>query len=319
VVGTSGGTQVEAVNLDNIQQDVDSTVGGLPDYGIIIFSSDALVLTNFDIIHANVAAIAAIPTTGSSVDDTEISNGFADTSNISLLLSPSGTGNVARVWGTNDWWGDASYAGADLENGGTGISQGFVCTNCHLDNNTNAVGLLVNSSAWTNVDINGGSCFGGNRVGVALAYGAGNVALKGDTFGSCDNLLANSNADISLTAGPSDYLEIENNKFLSSTTIAGAGAVTGTHNLILNNIGYNPVGVSSPAVTSGATYTNGASPETCYLRASTSVTGVYIPAFPGTNIVGAGVAGIPVTFDLGPNETWEPTFTGTGTLVCSVH
>lgn len=127
--------------------------------------------------------------------------------------------------------------------------------------------------------------------------------------------------DFAFTAGASDYLQVQGNTFNSASTLVGTSGLTGTHSRIQGNIGYNPVGVTMTTPTSGASYSNGPTPETCYLSASTSIFSIFLPASGGTNIInGATVgAGVPVTFDLGPNETFNASFSGTGRLVCSVH
>ena len=100
-----------------------------------------------------------------------------------------------------------------------------------------------------------------------------------------------------------------------ATVISNAGLNVVIH----DNLGYNPVGASSIASppASGGTYTAGASPETIYMSASTGITAVsqngvaILPAALGNNVMG--------TFQLGPNETLVPTYTGTLTMKKMVH
>lgn len=327
VIGSSsGGSLPNQVMLANTT--VQGLSSALPSYAVEVLSSTGLQITTAEFEQAASAALAFIPPTGNGVNYSFMTNVFLDRGLVGFLGQPSGgTGAINGVWFTNAWFGDqpllTSAIGINLNNSGTGTVSGFYCDNCHVVNNsgTTGYGMIVNSNTWKNISISN-SCFAGNTVqGVLEAAGVTSQNWVNNTFGNCDGWGTNASSDMSFSAGASDFLSIIGNTFNSATKLTGVGGITGTHNSIQSNIGYNPVGVSSPTVTSGTAYTNGPSPSTCYLSAATSISSIFIPAVSGTNIIGSATigAGIPVTIDMGPNETFNATFTGTGKLVCSVH
>ena len=301
--------------------------GSLPSYAMEVLSATALQVNTFELEQAAVAALAFVPPTGNGVNYSFLSNGFLDRAQNGFLARPaSGTGAINGAWFDNVWFADqpliASSVGIDLDNAGTGVVSGFYCTGCHVLNNsgTGGYGMVINSNSWKNVSVVN-SCFAGNTVaGVLNAAGVTQQTWIGNTFGNCDGFGTNGE-DFAFTAGATDTVNMQANHFNSTTGLVGVSGITGTHNIIQGNNGYNPVGVTVTTPTSGATYTNGPSPATCYLSASTSVSSVFVPAVGGTNIISSGTigAGVPITIELGPNETNTAAFTGTGHLVCSVH
>jgi len=327
VVGKAGGAALpNQVILTNVTSQ--GLVSALPSYAMVVYSATGLQLSSFELEQAATAALAFIPGNGDGVNYSFMTNGFLDRGLVGFYGRPSGgTGAINGAWFSNVWFGDqpilSSSIGIDLDNGGSGVTSGFYCDGCHVVNNSGSggYGMIVNSNLWQNVTVSN-SCFASNTVqGVLEAAGVLHQTWIGNTFGNCDGWGTNGTADMAFTAGASDYLTILGNTFNSSSTLTGVGGLTGTHSKIQANIGYNPVGVNLTTPTSGTSYTNGPSPETCYLSASTSISSIFLPATSGTNIIGSTTiaAGVPVTFDLGPNETYNATFTGTGRLVCSVH
>lgn len=326
VVGSTTGLALpNQVMLTNIT--VQGLSSALPSYAMEVLSATGLQVTSFELEQAAAASLAFVPPTGNGVNYSFLTNGFLDRGQNGFLGRPGGgTGEIFGAWFTNVWFGDnlsASSVGIDLDNGGSGTNQGFYCTNCHVVNasGTTSYGMIVNSNSWSNISVSN-SCFAGNTTaGVLEAAGVTHQTWIGTTFGNCDGWGTNGSEDFAFTAGASDYIQMQGNTFNSSAKLVGVSGITGTHSMIQGNIGYNPLGVTSTTPTSGTSYSNGPTPETCYLSASTSISSVFIPASGGTNIISSGAitAGTPVTFDLGPNETFNASFSGTGHLVCSVH
>jgi hypothetical protein len=325
VVGSTTGTAFpNQVMLTNVT--VQGLSGSLPSYSMEVLSATGLQLTSFELEQAATAVLAFVPPTGNGVNYSFLTNGFLDRGLVGFYGRPSGgSGEIEGVWLSNVWAGDntaANSLGIDLDNGGTGTVSGFYCTSCHVVNasGSSSYGMVVNNNSWKNISVVN-SCFAGNTTaGVLDAAGVTYQTFIGNTFGNCDGWGVNGE-DFGVSAGAGDYLTILGNTFNSTATLSGVGGLTGTHSKISQNIGYDPVGVTVTTPTSGTSYTNGPTPETCYISASTSVSSVFLPASGGTNILNAGTvgAGIPVTFDLGPNETYNMSFSGTGRLVCSVH
>lgn len=83
-----------------------------------------------------------------------------------------------------------------------------------------------------------------------------------------DNIIEDCTVGFLLENSP-DYNIFENNILVNCTTPI-TGAALGIGNIICNNMGYNPVGISSISVgASEFTYTAGASPETIYISGGT--------------------------------------------------
>ena len=115
----------------------------------------------------------------------------------------------------------------------------------------------------------------------------------------------------------SNLINISNNSLGGNTPPAIINR--GTNNIVANNLGFNPVGVTGPTnvPTSPATICAGASPETHYfLQSATNNATVKLGSSSGPLIGTTASATIPVVVDLGPAEceyvTWattDPTYT----------
>jgi hypothetical protein len=126
---------------------------------------------------------------------------------------------------------------------------------------------------------------------------------------------------INLQAGANN-INVQGNTLEGNTTNI---TNSGTSNYIAGNPGYNPVGpsaLSPPAAPATFSYTASASPETLYLRsagAAGTVTAITVNGSTVGSAYGA-TPGVPLTFDLGPNETFSVTYnTTTPIIVKMVH
>lgn len=146
------------------------------------------------------------------------------------------------------------------------------------------------------------------------------VSITGaNSFTVADNKLdsgGGTSIGLAITVGNTNG-NIHDNRFHTlGTAISGVG--TGTNIVIHDNPGYNPVGAA--AVTPGVspyTYTNGPSPATLYIAASTSITAITVG---GVSILPAATAAnANMTLELGPNEATVITYTGTLTAKNMVH
>lgn len=203
---------------------------------------------------------------------------------------------------------------------GNELAGGFLSGGSAVTLGSGWTGVSVMSSNMVNSGIIGFDIAGGvnaqvndnfiqvTGTGIYVAPNVSSVKLTG-------NQVIASLQGITVDAGTGDYVLISNNQLQGS----GGGGVTylgtGTHNWIIDNPGYNPVGVTSgtyaPATT--ATYTAGPSPETHYLTAGT-VTAVKVPAGGST-----ACSATPCVVSLGPNETFSVTYTGAPTDTKSIH
>lgn len=183
-------------------------------------------------------------------------------------------------------------------------------------------GILIQSGPVNNLIqnsfiLNNSAVSSGTFHGINIGNNATHITIKGNRIGP--SFAGGNNQGFAVVSGgTSDYLIVTQNDVQGNVTGAISNGASGTHNIIADNAGYNPVGVSSPAPgASPWTYTAGPTPETVYPRASTNVTQVSLG---GTNLLAANIAaGIPVTVHLGPNESVVITYTGTLTMPKFVH
>jgi hypothetical protein len=105
-----------------------------------------------------------------------------------------------------------------------------------------------------------------------------------------------------------------------NTFINNATPITnsGTANTIVNNPGYNPVGFASAAApASGSPFTNGASPATCYITATGGISQIQ---FGASGILASAIAAnANFTVEMGPHESFTPTYTGTLQILRYTH
>lgn len=147
-----------------------------------------------------------------------------------------------------------------------------------------------------------------------IAAGVSNVTVH-------DNIaLSLATKCLSIAAGSSDYLDIHDNN--CGATTSTVGALTGTHNIIKSNSGYNPVGVTASTTVgaSPATICAGPSPETHYYsQSATNTATVKLGSGTGPTI-GTMTSGATVLAELGPNECVVVTWATTApTYAKSVH
>jgi len=176
-----------------------------------------------------------------------------------------------------------------------------------------SVPLDANGSWLTSVVVTGNEWIGpasGSPVGFEV-QSTGNINISNNT------LFGNVAGTVGISVGSSVSGGIVQGNNLSGT-FGTTIVTTGTAIRVLDNQGVNPIGVTTPTPGSSPwTYTCGASPQTVYLSASTSITGItyssnsLLPAASGANVV--------VTVGLGPNEAIIISYTGTLTAHVMTH
>lgn len=212
-----------------------------------------------------------------------------------------------------------TIADISVTNSQCNVTNACVLANSTLDNlffsgnevfmpNTGAFGLDL---AEFGGGIITGNMFQGSGGAFGTAVYLGTVVSPFATIISNNNFFTTA-LGINLTSG-SSFNTVQGNTFLSNTANITNNA---TATSIVNNLAYNPVGVTSGVfgTSSTAAYVSGASPETHYLTGGT-VTAVKVPATTGTAVCTA----TPCTIDMGPNETFSVTYSGAPTDTKSVH
>lgn len=259
--------------------------------------------------------------------------------NFDLSITPS-SGSVTLFKATNSWFDTAGTNGANIAPTGTGAVTHLSFVQCWFSS-AGTAGLLLNASGSatiSGVSIIDPMVYAGSFGIFIQGVGVKNVSIIGGQFAGLTSSAINivdathgiitaaligpvgtgTNANGITMSGAADFWNINGNDVTGNTTANISNTSTGTHHRIEKNIGYNPVG--GAAVTTGASpwsYTAGASPETLYMSASTSI----------TNITQGGV-GLPIassgnalaTVNLSPNETVNSiTYTGTLTAKKVIH
>jgi hypothetical protein len=183
---------------------------------------------------------------------------------------------------------------------------------------------LYGTSGFSAIDItanSAGCVFSGNKFnGSTGVYG---LVLTGTTTNTACNVTGNSfqgfGADALVLGSSTAGMVVDGNTFAgNSTSIANSG----TGNVITNNPGYNPVGVTNSTTvgTSPATICAGPSPETHYYSQSATNTATVKLGGTGGPQIGETTSGTVVVADLGPNECVYVTWTTTApTYAKSIH
>jgi hypothetical protein len=304
---------VSGVQIDNLtvsgsstQQGIGTSIVGLPG------SSTYAVL--LDIAKSNYFGLATGLVYGSfvqgvTVDQTNftfVTNGISNGASL--------TGALVQLSVTDSQFNPGSVSG------GTGISLNTVITGLQISNNFFVVGgpsqfgIALPQAAHYQINNNaiqglGSSAAAGIDIGTTVSSAPGIIASN-DIYG-----FGSSGFGIVLSA-TSNNVYVEGNTFTANTTNISN---SGTSNVIRNNLGYNPVGISSPTVgASPFTYTAGASPETLYYRSSnTAFTSITLS---GTIAIAALSGTATATLELGPGESMVITDASvTRVLVRSIH
>jgi hypothetical protein len=260
-------------------------------------------LLNCNMFQAN-QGIVVMPGNGQVVTLVKADTTYVDSNpSGALAITPTGTGIVQRFSFVNGWLMGSPIFGASITGGGSTTVDEIGIHNTEILAGagtgviaTGATRLQLLHNRFTN---------GANGIslsGVVGAHITGNIVT-----GAAGNGIA--------LSGATDFADIHDNDVRGATTKV-TNSATGTHNVIHDNIGYNPVGVA--AITVGAspfTYTAGPSPETIYVNAGTvglietATAGSFVGVLQSTNHA----------IYLGPNEQLRVTYTAAPSMVKSIH
>jgi hypothetical protein len=276
-----------------------------------------------------------------------IANGFY-LFGVGVQMSPGDGGNVATVESIDNWYDSAQGDGLKIVPQGTGIVSEIRSIHDRLaagtgngisifGTSTNILGVIISDAlvaynrgngiqytGGADVELNNCHCYGnsngspGISHGLVIEAGASNLRVRGGTYAQSSAVPGATPPNtqgygIYIHAGASDYVMIES--AVVTPNLSGGlinGGMTGTHNVIRNVVGYNPVGQA--AITVGAspfTYTAGPSPEVVYIAGGT-VTQIRIGS---TVIANASPAFVP----LAPNEAVIVTYSVAPTMAKDVQ
>lgn len=291
--------------------------GTQPDFGLRLDNGDTALISNVNITRHGIGLLMDVPASDNTYG-VYIVNSFFDspgassssTTNAACSLTPAGSGNIYETTLTNVWCGLSAGADGLLAVSGTGVIDTLSMTNTQAEGNAGS-GYHFGAGV-TNVTMNGWQAHGNTLNGVYISGAATHMRIAGGNATPNGSRSANGAWGINLAGVASDYLTIADNDVTGNTTGALFNGSTGTHNVVHDNTGYNPVGQSGPTVGSSPwTYTNGAAYSTLYLTGGTV----------STVKLGASTicAATPCAVTLGPNEATIVTYSATPTAILDVR
>lgn len=256
---------------------------------------------------ANGQVVSAIESTSNYYDSNPAAN---------VYIVPAAGGTVNHIRFVQDWF-SSSPSGPGLWISGAGVIDDLICTSSIIAGN-GTQGVLIDSATATFLKFadltvsRNSTVTPGLNPGFAITAAATHIQISGGTFAPTVTEPTNTQSyGIYLAAVASDYLDIHNADVRGNLTGGLANGSTGTHNTIVANGGYNPVGQS--AITVGAspfTYTTGSSPETIYVRGGT-VSNISVGS---TQVAAAS----PAQLALGPNQAITVTYSALPTMIKDV-
>lgn len=232
-----------------------------------------------------------------------------------VLISNNG-GLIQRLHFTGEW--AATNAGRGILIQGTGTTVGISWVNGFIYNNGLeglACGTGSNMDFSHNAVAGNGRSSPGSYDGLNIQPGIGEVRFVGNRCGAVDGYSNTQRGGIVIEGGAGNNILISNNDVRNNVTWGLLVAATGTANRVVDNIGYNPVGMANyTAPGSGVTYRAGPTRETHYLDhgSLTNLTVNGVALFYGTS-------GNTVTFDLGPNETYLMVYSSPPVCARTIH
>ncbi len=234
-------------------------------------------------------------------------------------------GSVSGIITAGSLTGLAQLSVTNSEFDTTGTTNGIaISTNSRIDgvqltnnlflvNGTTPVGVNLPASSFTTIQ---GNIFWNSGAAAANAIGVNipgvptiNCQIQGNIFRGFSGAGA-----IAANIGGGNCT-LASNSFSSNTTNIALG---GSGNVVLNNSGYNPVGVTNNTMgASPFTYTAGPTWETHYVRSTGTISSITIG---GQTIATASLSADPIVIDLGPGEGYVTTWGVTApTYVRSIH
>lgn len=282
--------------------------GTPPINNIAVLNVGDLTIDSIQSIGAAGANLSVKPSSGQSVLSLKVINSFFDAGGTGMSIGPTGTGIVARSQFVNSWFGDGTVNGAVLDGGtGSALVDGMQFTNCQFVNVPTGSGLVIqNRVEHTTIT---DSLFAGNTDGIFDNRSAATPGLyiSNSVIGQGGGFSGNSSLGFSGNGG-GDYLVLMNN-WLGANGAPYSSSNVGTHNVVENNAGYNPIGRSVPSVgASPWTFTNGSTHATYY-----SFGGTISSITVNGNIL-FNTACSPCVIPLAPNDVVVTTYSGAPTV-----
>jgi hypothetical protein len=254
------------------------------------------------------------PGAGQIVQGVESLSNWYD-SNVGNGVNIFPNGGAVQIASFNQDWIQGNTQHGVLVSG-TGSVDDVSFNQCSMEMNGHA-GIYLNNTAITymkliGLSVGGNGTSGLDLIGLYISAGVSSVQVIGGRYGATATRTALQEYGVYLPGGAGDYIQITNADVRSNTVAGISNSTTGTHTVIRDNLGYNPVGQAS--ITVGAspyTYTAGPSPETIYIRGGT-VSDIKV----GSTTVAVAS---PAQLSLGPNQAITVTYSVLPTMVKDVQ
>lgn len=225
---------------------------------------------------------------------------------IGINVPSNATGTLDEIAITN-----TNFNVTKALNIGTAVNH-LLFSNNYVILNANSIGVLLSNGVAFNCVGNHG--FAGTTTGTFM------FALEGTTQNGTltGNTVTGAGTGILMQAGVSNTVVSGNVLAACSSPISNSA--TAVNNTIINNPGYNPVGVAVATHSSTLSpfgYLCGPTPQTLYVSTSTSLVSAVVG---GTNVLPATLgSSFPLTVDLGPNEIATFNYSGVLTVITYTH
>ncbi len=299
--------------LNNIAADNPNVANSNP--GLQWLGGENFVIQNCDFLHFGEGFLVA-PSTGRQCRWGFFTTAEFDTaSDNSVKLTGANGGDVVGLAFVNCWAGSATNYGVLIEQGGTGLIQGFRFVGCKILHNGLAGLRLAGGSdiGITGCDIIANSITTTNtRSGIEVTAGVMGLTVESCRIGNGWQQGTTQSNGINFDSGATDNFAITGNDLRGNVNqaIGNLSGVTGTNGKIAQNLGYNPVGsLSAPTVpASGTPLTNPFNVDcTVYVLGGSvsaiAVGGASTGLTTGSIRLPAGQA-ITLTYSSAPTWTW---------------
>jgi len=229
--------------------------------GINLRQSGDIILHNVSTIECD-TGLRIDPGTNQAVRGCKATQCWFDDGGNGLFIRPSGDGEVLRCDFTDCWFGNTDDNGVQIWSPDQVRVDGINFINCETPGVT-GIGIRVDGfDNAKDIRIIGGR-MAGRTIGIRL-NGVNGALVTGARIGDVAGKGPNETG-ISIVS-TSKNVVIQDNDLTLNTGDAIYNTATGTGNVIKNNKGYNPVGVT-PVTVGGSPYTHtaDASPETIFI------------------------------------------------------
>jgi hypothetical protein len=236
---------------------MDNPLLSQPAYGVLIQSSEAVWMTDCDMIHCGIGLGISPQTVGEAVTWCFFNQVACDTSTYGIVVSPAAGRTVRGLSFVNCWGATNTFHGVNI--GGSGTTDGVSFIGCRFVNNQQS-GAVISSATPINVDFI--NCYAAGNSGVTpnlysgfdIAPGASKFRIMGCLSGPALGLGDSQNRGILINAGASTNYVIKDNNLLGNTigmidNGAGTALVTDNQGYVTKNRGTGTIIIGQTVVT----------------------------------------------------------------------